>query len=76
VRLIAGLLEAEMRAGHLTIDNPAFAAQQFLQMVIGLPQRRAISGQPPMPEDDQRAWARDVVNLFVNGVRAWERPSR
>jgi len=76
VRLIGGLLDAETRAGHLTIDNPAFAAQLFLYMVIGLPQRRAIGAEPPMTEDEQRAWVRDVVNLFVNGVRAWERPPR
>ncbi len=75
VRLIGGGLAAEVRAGHLAIEQPEFAAEQFLQMVIGLPQRRAIGGGPPMSDDEQRVWARDVVNLFVNGCRGWTRAS-
>ena len=71
ITLIAGLLEREARAGRLALDNPTFAAQQFLHMVIALPQRRAMGLGPPMTPPELDAWARDVVNLFLNGCRGW-----
>lgn len=73
IRLIAGVLKREARAGNLALDNPAFAAQQFLHMVIALPQRRAMGLGLPMTSIEVDAWARDVVNLFLNGCRGWER---
>jgi AcrR family transcriptional regulator len=73
IRMIASVLEGEARAGRLTLDNPTFAAQQFLQMVIGLPRRRAMVLGKPMTPGERDAWTRDVVNLFVNGCRAWKR---
>jgi AcrR family transcriptional regulator len=73
VRLIAGVLEREAQAGNLNLDNPTFAAQQFLHMVIALPQRRALGLGTPMTSTEADAWARDVVNLFLNGCRGWER---
>ncbi len=73
IRLIAGLLEREARAGNLTLDNPTFAAQQFLHMVVAVPQRRAMGLGMLMTAAEIDAWARDVVNLFLNGCRGWER---
>jgi AcrR family transcriptional regulator len=73
IGLIAGVLEREAHAGNLTLDNPTFAAQQFLHMVIALPQRRAMGLGVPMSSVEVHAWARDVVNLFLNGCRGWER---
>lgn len=73
IRLIAGVIEREARAGNLTLDNPTFAAQQFLHMVIALPQRRAMGLGMPMTSAEVDAWAYDVVNLFLNGCRGWER---
>jgi TetR/AcrR family transcriptional repressor of mexJK operon len=73
IRLIAGVLEREARAGNLTLDNATFAAQQFLHMVIAVPQRRAMGLGMPMTSTEVDAWARDVVNLFLNGCRGWER---
>ena len=72
-RLIAGVLKREARAGKLTLNNPTFAAQQFLHMVIAVPQRRAMGLGKPMTSAEVDAWARDVVNLFLNGCRGWER---
>jgi TetR/AcrR family transcriptional repressor of mexJK operon len=69
VRLIARLLERETRAGKLALNNPTFAAQQFLHMVVGLPQRRAMGLGSPMSASEIEAWPRDVVNLFLNGCR-------
>ena len=73
IELIAGVLEREAHAGHLTLDNSTFAAQHFLHMVIALPQRRAMGLGTPMTPAEVDAWARDVVNLFLNGCRGWER---
>jgi TetR/AcrR family transcriptional repressor of mexJK operon len=72
IRLIAGALECEVRAGRYTLDNPGFAAQQFLHMVIAVPQHRAMGLGKPMTSAEVDAWTRDVVNLFLNGCRGWE----
>ena len=76
IRLIAGVLDREARAGNLALDNPTFAAQQFLYMIIALPQRRATGFGAPMTSAEIDAWARDVVNLFLNGCRGWVRAAR
>ena len=67
VRLIAGILDREVRAGNLALDNPTFAAEQFLYMVITLPQRRATGLGKPMTRGELAVWPRNVVNLFLNG---------
>ena len=76
IRLIAGVLEGEARVGNLTLDNPTFAAQQFLHMVIAMPQRRAMGLGTAMTPAELETWARDVVNLFLNGCRGWERAAK
>jgi len=50
-------------------SNAPFAAAQFLQMVVALPQRRAQGLGTPMTEAELDAWARDAVALFLDGVR-------
>jgi TetR/AcrR family transcriptional regulator, mexJK operon transcriptional repressor len=72
VRHIAALLERAARAGELAIDRPEFAAAQFLELVITLPQRRALGLGEPMPEAQLEAWADDCVNLLLNGCRFWK----
>jgi len=76
IRVIAGILDREIRAGNLALDNPTFAARQFLYMIIALPQRRAMGFGAPMTSAELDAWARDVVNLFLNGARGRERAKR
>ena len=76
IRLIAGILEGEIRAKRLALANPTFAAQQFLYMIIALPQRRAMGFGAPMASAEIDAWAGDVVNLFLNGCRGWLRAAR
>jgi AcrR family transcriptional regulator len=71
IRLIAGVLEREARAEDLTLDDPVFAAQQFLHMVISWPQRRAMGLGAPMTAAELETWGRKVVNLFLNGCRGW-----
>ena len=76
LRLIAGVLEREARAGNLNLDDPAFVAEEFLHMVIGVPQRRAMGFGAPMTAVELDAWASNAVNLFLNGSRGWVRGSR
>jgi len=73
IALIKGVLEREICSGALTLANPAFAAEEFLYMVIGLPQRRALGLGVPMTPAELEAWIDDVVNLFLNGCRDWVR---
>ena len=69
IRFIAGILDREARAGKLAVDDPTFAARQFLYMLIALPQRRAMGFGAPMTPPECDAWASNVVNLFLNGCR-------
>ena len=76
IGLVAGVLEREKRAAGLVIDNPRFAAEQFLYMVLALPQRRAAGLGVPMTKAEVDAWGRNVVNLFLNGCRGWEHAAK
>jgi TetR/AcrR family transcriptional regulator, mexJK operon transcriptional repressor len=67
IRLIAGVIERANRARSLKCEDPVFAAQQFLQMVIALPQRRAMGLGTAMSTREIDAWPRKVVDLFLNG---------
>jgi AcrR family transcriptional regulator len=67
VKLVAGLLDREAHMEHLPLNNSAFAARQFLQMVISMPQRRAMGLGKPMTSREIDTWASDTVELFLNG---------
>lgn len=69
IGLIAGVLEREARAGRLELRDPRFAAEQFLYMVMTIPQRRAAGLGTPMTAAELDRWARDVVDLFLDGCR-------
>ncbi len=71
VRQITALLERESRAGRLAIDRPEFAAEQFLALLMTVPQRRALGLGTPMTGSELDVWADDCVNLFLNGCRYW-----
>jgi TetR/AcrR family transcriptional regulator, mexJK operon transcriptional repressor len=64
---IAMLLGREARAGSPAVERPEFAAEQFLQLVVASPQRRALGLGTPMTRAELDAWADDCVNLFLNG---------
>ena len=68
ISLIAGLLERETHAGSIASADPVFAAQQFLYMVIAVPQQRAMGLGPPMMAPEVETWGRSVVELFLNGL--------
>ncbi len=67
--LVAGILEREAATGRIRIHDARFAAQQFLQMVVALPQRRAMGLGAPMGPQELRDWPNQVVDLFLHGCR-------
>jgi TetR/AcrR family transcriptional regulator, mexJK operon transcriptional repressor len=65
--LIGGLLAREPRDSTLSAEKRAFAAEQFIFMVVALPQRRAIGYGTPMTATELDVWADKTVDLFLNG---------
>jgi TetR/AcrR family transcriptional repressor of mexJK operon len=72
--LISGLLARELDTSILPSAARAFAAQQFLQMVVALPQRRAMGLGSPLTAAELDSWASDVATLFLNGCCRWSTP--
>jgi TetR/AcrR family transcriptional repressor of mexJK operon len=69
---ITAMLQREAGAGRLAIDRPGFAAEQFLSLLMTVPQRRALGLGAAMTRAELDAWADDCVNLFLNGCRHWQ----
>jgi TetR/AcrR family transcriptional regulator, mexJK operon transcriptional repressor len=67
--LISGLLARELRKPKLSAENRLLAAQQFIFMVITLPQRRAMGYGTPMTAAELDAWADQTVGLFLHGCQ-------
>jgi hypothetical protein len=64
---IAKLLERERDIGRLALADPAFAAEQFLTMILAVPQRRALGFGAPMTAGELDHWAERTVTLFLAG---------
>jgi AcrR family transcriptional regulator len=72
-RAIAGigaLLEKEAKAKGIKLEDPAFAAEQFIVMIISAPQRRALGLGKPFTERELKDWAPRAVKLFLSGFYA------
>jgi TetR/AcrR family transcriptional regulator, mexJK operon transcriptional repressor len=67
--LIGDLLARELRRVKLNAMNRSFAAEQFIYMVVTVPQRRAIGFGAPMSSDELDAWANRTVALFLGGYQ-------
>jgi TetR/AcrR family transcriptional regulator, mexJK operon transcriptional repressor len=67
--LIGDLLARELRDPQLSVELRRFEAEQFLHMVVALPQRRIIGLGVPLTPGELDAWADGAVNLFLNGCR-------
>ena len=72
--LISELLAREFDNADLAPQAREFAAQQFLQMVVAVPQRRAIGFDAPMNAAELDAWAESTARLFLDGCRGWRLP--
>jgi TetR/AcrR family transcriptional regulator, mexJK operon transcriptional repressor len=68
--LIGGLLARELKDLKLTAESRAFAAEQFIFMVVTVPQRRAMGYGTPMTAAELGIWAEHVVGLFLHGVQS------
>ena len=73
ITVITAILEREVKAGRIELVDIDFAARQFLQMVIALPQRRAMGLGAPMSKRELAEWPRKVASLFLNGCMRGER---
>jgi TetR/AcrR family transcriptional repressor of mexJK operon len=67
VALISALLMRHARGAMVTPAQASFAANQFLQMIVSLPQLRAIGLGAPMMPEELAAWVRSTVSLFLDG---------
>jgi TetR/AcrR family transcriptional regulator, mexJK operon transcriptional repressor len=67
--LIAGLLSRELPKIKLHLADQAFAAQQFIYMVVTVPQRRATGFGTPMTAAELESWADKAVTLFLEGFK-------
>jgi hypothetical protein len=71
VTLIANLLARELPDTKLSGAERNFAAQQFIFMVVSLPQRRAMGFGTPLTPAELDTWAKRVVKLFLDGCRGF-----
>ena len=69
VDLIARVLERDVKAGRIRLDDTVFAARQFLQSVVALPQRRAMGLGAPLSRREIAEWPHRVTDLFLHGCR-------
>ncbi len=69
IERLTGLLQKEVDEGRMKLPNPAFAAEQFLLMIVAVPQRRAMGLGKPMTPRELDVWADATVELFLNGCR-------
>lgn len=67
VGLISGLLLEHRPGAAGGRKAAAFAAQQFLQMIVSLPQMRALGMGAPTDARERAAWVRQTVGLFLEG---------
>jgi len=67
--LIGDLLARHMPDANLTPELRAFAAAQFLTLVVSLPQRRLMGFGLPMTSRELEVWGDDAVSLFLSGCR-------
>jgi TetR/AcrR family transcriptional regulator, mexJK operon transcriptional repressor len=67
--LIGDLLVRLLPDQNMSANHRAFAATQFLHLVVGQPQRRLMGFGAPMTPEQLNIWVRDTVTLFLNGCR-------
>jgi TetR/AcrR family transcriptional regulator, mexJK operon transcriptional repressor len=67
VAIISQLLLRHGRSAAITPEDAGFASQQFLQMIVSLPQLRQIGLGAPMTPEELEAWVRNSVAIFLDG---------
>jgi len=69
-RRVAALLTHAIQQGSVRALPVGVAAEQFMQLVMGVPQRRALAGAEAMTPAEIAAWCDEAVTLFLSGVQA------
>jgi AcrR family transcriptional regulator len=57
------------------IADPIWAAEQFMALVLSVPQRRGLGLGSPLDAAAQAAWSERAVSLFLDGLRLTKNPS-
>jgi AcrR family transcriptional regulator len=65
---VAALLDNAIASGDLPMVNTRFAAEQFLNLVLSGPQRRALGLGQKLDPHQLQMWRDDAVTLFLSGV--------
>jgi TetR/AcrR family transcriptional repressor of mexJK operon len=55
------------------VTDPIWAAEQFMALVLSVPQRRGLGLGSPLDTAEQEAWAKRAVDLFLDGLRIGDR---
>jgi hypothetical protein len=50
------------------ITDPIWAAEQFMVLVLSVPQRRGLGLGAPLDTAGQEIWAKRAVDLFLDGL--------
>lgn len=70
IDMLSQYLERQDQLGTLVVENPRFAACQFLFMVKGETQMRAVFNCPDQTATDQQdAYLQSCVDLFLRGYK-------
>jgi TetR/AcrR family transcriptional regulator, mexJK operon transcriptional repressor len=56
------------------VTDPVWAAEQFMALVLSVPQRRGLGLGSPLDKAGQEMWARRAVDLFLDGLPIGEGP--
>ncbi len=67
IGLISRFLSCHPTDPPITPAQARFASEQFLQMIVSVPQSRALGMGSAMALPEQRKWVRDTVTLFLKG---------
>lgn len=70
IRRIRAVLQNEATRRKQHLPKGDFAAEQFLFMLTAAPQRRALELGSVMKDNEIETWARNTVDLFLNGFLA------
>ena len=70
IERIAKLLEGHAGRDELSPIDRAYAAEQFIMMVLSSPRRRAMGIGTPFSPAELEAWVKRTVTLFLDGARS------
>lgn len=67
IDLIGGLLTGDLAPARIGPGDAAFAARQFLQMIVSWPQRLALAFGHVMSVEERTTWVRQSTKLLLGG---------